>query len=61
MLSLNETILRNLLQERNLAIAKKSLFEQSGEPVPKHFTDRLDSVECAIRLHEQMIMDEVEG
>jgi hypothetical protein len=61
MKSLNEIILKNLLQERNLALAKLSLFKDKGEPIPTHFTDRLDSVECAIRLHEQMILEDKES
>lgn len=56
MTSLNETILGNLLQERNLALAKKSIFLQNGEEVPKHFTDRVATLEAAIAEHERMIL-----
>ena len=47
--SLNEQILTNLLNERNLALAKQSIFVQNGEEVPKHFVDRLDTVENSIK------------
>ena len=58
MQSLNDRILQNLLNERNLALAKKSIFEQSGEEVPKHFVDRLNAVEAAIEIHKEMMLED---
>jgi len=58
LISLNEKILINLLNERNLALAKKSVFERNGEEVPKHFVDRLNAVENAIKLHQQAMLDD---
>ena len=56
MQSLNDRILQNLLNERNLALAKQSIFLANGEEVPKHFVDRLNAVEEAIRLHQEMMV-----
>jgi len=57
MQSLNDRILQNLLNERNLALAKKSIFEHSEEEVPQHFVDRLNAVEEAITRHEAMMIE----
>jgi len=56
--SLNEIVLLNLLAERNLALAKQSIFIKNGEEVPKHFVDRLAEVEVAIRKHQEMMIED---
>jgi len=56
--SLNEQILQNLLNEREMALAKKSIFVQNGEEVPKHFVDRLAAVEEAIKIHQHMMIND---
>jgi len=58
MSSLNEKILVNLLNERNLALAKQSIFIKNDEEVPKHFVDRLAEVEAAIRKHQEMMIED---
>jgi len=58
MQSLNEKILQNLLNERNLALAKQSIFVQNGEEVPKHFVDRLATVENSIKKVKAAMIEE---
>jgi len=57
-MNLNEQILQNLLNEREMAIAKKSISERNGEEVPKHFVDRLSAVENSIKKVKVAMIEE---
>lgn len=54
MKSLHERILDNLRAEREMAYAKKSLLEEKGMDSDK-ITDRLDIIEAAIKVHDQIV------
>ncbi len=58
--SLNEIILRNLLQERNLAYAKRTANIQSNLPTDK-IDSRIEVLNAAIELqHQEILKDGIE-